>query len=227
MTTHIVIIEDDKDLAQFLSQVLADHGFESTICHSGVKGLEVIEQREPNMVLLDLKLPDISGEVVCEKVKSLYPHMAVIMITAKDSPQDLARGLSLGADDYIGKPIEVDELIARIKARLRTAQSVNQTFEVDTLSVNVSTHEVSRAGEKIELSAQEFKLLEFLIQNPDRVLSRDVILTRIWGMVPDVETRVVDVYIGYLRKKIDKGHDVKLIQSVRGFGYMLKKPKAK
>jgi DNA-binding response OmpR family regulator len=147
-------------------------------------------------------------------------------LTAKGTPEDLARGLGLGADDYVAKPIVLPELLARIKARLRSEAEDNQTILLGDLQMNLRTHEVLKAKEKIDLSAQEFKLLHYLMSNPNRVLTRDVILSRIWGVTADVETRVVDVYIGYLRKKIDSDEGDKYIRSVRGFGYMLKVPTA-
>lgn len=225
MQANIVVIEDDQDISTFLKEVLTEQGYQIYTAFTGTKGLEAIDKFSPELVLLDLKLPDIDGESVCRQIKKNDPEMKVIMITAKDTPEDLARGLGLGADDYIAKPIDVTELLARIKARLRTQAEENQMIEFEDLSMNLRTHEVIRNKQKIDLSAQEFKLLYFLMSNPNRVLTRDVILSRIWGMTADVETRVVDVYIGYLRKKIDADATHKFIRSVRGFGYMLKLPK--
>lgn len=225
MQANIVVIEDDQDISTFLKEILSEQGYQIFTAPTGTKGLEAVEKFSPELVLLDLKLPDIDGESVCRQLKKNDQDIKVIMLTAKDTSEDLARGLGLGADDYITKPIDVTELLARIKARLRTQAEENQMIQFEDLQMNLRTHEVIRGKNRIDLSAQEFKLLFFLMSNPNRVLTRDVILSRIWGMTADVETRVVDVYIGYLRKKIDSGYPHKFIKSVRGFGYMLKLPK--
>lgn len=225
MQANILLIEDDQDIVLFLKEILTEEGYQTYSAPTGTKGLEIVMKSSPDLVLLDLRLPDIDGETVCREIKKKNPDTKVIMLTAKDTPEDLARGLNLGADDYLAKPIVLPELLARIKARLRSQVEQNQSIETGDLKMNLRTHEVLRGETKIDLSAQEFKLLHFLMSNPNRVLTRDVILSRIWGVAADVETRVVDVYIGYLRKKIDADHDVQYIQSVRGFGYMLKLPK--
>lgn len=225
MQHTLVVIEDDKDLNEFLKEALVEKGYQVYTAFTGTSGLDLVEKTHPELVLLDLNLPDIDGETVCKEIKKKDEAIKVIMLTAKDTPKDLAHGFAMGADDYMGKPFVLDELYARIAARLRATTEQNDAIELVDLKMNLLTHEVFRKQKKIKLSAQEFKLLHFLMSNPNRVLTRDVILTRIWGVATDVETRVVDVYIGYLRKKIDHDFSLKLIQSIRGFGYMLKIPK--
>jgi DNA-binding response OmpR family regulator len=226
MNPVIVLIEDDKAISEFLTDVLTDNGYQVHAEYSGAAGLQLIEQVEPDAVLLDLFLPDIKGETICRQIKDTYPEMKVIMITAKDTPEQIAKGLDLGADDYLPKPVAPEELIARLKARLRSTPLNEEILKIGHLSLNTKNHEVLSNGESIELSPQEYKLLEYLMTQPNKVLTRDMILSRIWDSSPDIETRVVDVYVGYLRKKIDRPHNTNLIQSIRGFGYMIKAPDA-
>ena len=144
------------------------------------------------------------------------------MLTARDTSRDQARGLNLGADDYMTKPFEPDILKARVNARLRSIDSNNEVLKVANLTLDPKTHEVKRGDREIELSPQEYKLLHYFMTNPNQVLTREMIIARIWESSPEIETRVVDVYVGYLRKKVDADESVKLLHSVRGFGYMLK-----
>jgi two-component system OmpR family response regulator len=223
MNNIIVIIEDEQDMANFMRDVLVQEGFQVFVENKGLSGLEVVQTVEPEVVLLDLNLPDLDGRSICEKIKQSQSETQVIMITAESTPHDIAQGLNLGADDYIPKPVNPEVLLARVKARLRSTGKTNTTLKIADLELNMQTHQVLRATEEITLSAQEFKLLEYFMSNPNKVLSREMILSRIWNSSPDIETRVVDVYVGYLRKKIDFTKP-KLFKSVRGFGYMLQSP---
>lgn len=222
MQSTVVIIEDEKEILDYLKQVLLDRGYNVFPAETGAEGIKLVESTSPDLVLLDLALPDIRGETVCKQLKRDFPGIKIIMLTGMDRPEDVARGLDLGADDYISKPVSADVLLARVKARLRDVSDGDKTISLSGLVLNPKTHEVTRDGEPIDLSPQEYKLLCYFMMNPDQVLTREMILSRIWGTTPDVETRVVDVYVGYLRKKIDRGSEKKLFQSVRGFGYMLK-----
>lgn len=221
MQATIVIIEDEPQIAEFLQEVVTDEGFLVYTETTGTQGLKRVDQVSPELVLLDLNLPDIDGRSICEKIKSKNPATSVIMVTSQDTPTEIASGLNLGADDYIPKPVNPNVLVARIKARLRKADLGATQLEVDDLNLNQETHEVYRAGQSIDLSPQEYKMLAYFMANENRVLSRDMILSRIWQGNPDIETRVVDVYVGYLRKKIDF-KEPKLLHSVRGFGYVMK-----
>lgn len=223
MNSIIQVIEDEVDMANFIKDVLVDEGFQVFVDYRGLSGLNSVEKVSPELVLLDLNLPDLDGRTICQKIKEHDPQIQVIMITAQGSPQDIAQGLNLGADDYIPKPIMPEVLLARIKARLRSKGKTAQKLQVGDLSLNLTTHQVMQADKMITLSAQEFKLLEYFMSNPDKVLSREMILSRIWNSNPDIETRVVDVYVGYLRKKIEHGQ-TKFIKSIRGFGYMMQTP---
>lgn len=219
MNQHILVVEDDKDLRDVLQQTLNDQGYLVRLASDGTQALQMIQKVEPDLLLLDLGLPTVKGDTVCREVKKNYPEIPIIILTGRDTTADVVQGLNLGADDYITKPFEVEELVARIKARLRKNQTNEAKYTVGDLVLNTQTLEVKRGTVAINLTPQEFKILEYLMSNKGRVLTREMILSRLWRSNPDIETRVVDVYIGYLRKKIDEGHEKKIIQSVRGFGY--------
>lgn len=222
MTQKILVVEDDIDFAEYVKETLSKSGFLPHHVSKGTKALEYADKIQPDLVVLDLQLPDMTGEVICQELRKKYPTLPIIMLTAKNSTSEKVQGLNLGADDYITKPFVPDEFIARIKARLRPTQSGNEKLVIGDLELDPQKVEVKRNGKVINLTPQEFKLLEYLMHNPSVVLSREMILNRIWSYSLDVESRVVDVYMGYLRKKIDNGYKKKLIQSVRGFGYTIK-----
>lgn len=222
----IVVVEDEPSLLEYLQDILVNQRFTVHPVNKGTQAISLIEQVNPNLVLLDLSLPDISGETVCAEVKKLFPRMPIIILTAKDDTKDIVAGLGLGADDYITKPFKTEELLARIQARLRDPSS-DPVLRIGDLEMNTETFEVKRSDKSIPLTQTEYTLLHYLLTNKNRVLTRDMILSSVWSYTPDVESRVVDVYIGYLRKKIDKGYTNKLIHSMRGFGYSLKDDSAK
>jgi DNA-binding response OmpR family regulator len=220
----IVIVEDDDDLSTYLQHLLTGKRYTVFPTKTGAQALQLVTEVQPSLVLLDLTLPDIRGEVICQEIKKLFPKLPVIMVTAKDEKKDIVSGFSFGADDYITKPFDSDELIARIQARLKQpeAQSV---LSIGDLSVDTDTMEVTLAGKKIELTHTEYSLLHYFLLNTNRVLTREMILSNVWAFTPDIQTRVVDVYVGYLRKKIDTNPKQQFIQSVRGFGYMFREKK--
>lgn len=222
MVKRILVIEDESDIRNFLKDLLVDNGYTVTACKDGIEGLNFLKEKEVDLVTLDLGLPTMSGESVCMEIRKKYPNLPVILLTAKDTSSDIIRGLQLGADDYVTKPFIADELLARIKARLRANNHDEEKIEVADLTLDPRNFEVKRKDMSIALTPQEFKLLQYLMVNKGNVLTRDMILNRIWPNSPDVETRVVDVYVGYLRKKIDSQFERKLIHSVRGFGYSIK-----
>lgn len=222
MINTIMVVEDDLGLQKYLKELLLDNGYSVQVAPDGVAALNTLKKAEPDLMVLDLGLPNMSGEAVCLEVRKKYPELPVIILTAKDSITDIVNGLNLGADDYMTKPFVADELLARIKARLRKKENGDHKLEVGDLELDNKTLEVKRDGKLIQLTPQEFKLLQYLMSNKGRILTREMILNRVWLYSPDIETRVVDVYMGYLRKKIDEESEKKLLHSVRGFGYMIK-----
>jgi DNA-binding response OmpR family regulator len=223
MIYTILIVEDDEGIQTYLKELLLDNGYNVMTAASGVQALNIIKKSLPDLIILDLGLPDMSGESICTQIRKEYPEMRVIILTAKDSVQDIVHGLNLGADDYMTKPFEAEVFLARVQARLRDrSENNNSKVIIEDLELDTKTLEVKRNGIAISLTPQELKLLQYLMQNKGRILTRDMILNRLWLSSIDIETRIVDVYVGYLRKKIDHGHKKKLIHSVRGFGYMIK-----
>lgn len=222
MIHMVLVVEDDKGVQTYLKELLLDNGYSVTIASDGIQALTHLTKHQPDMILLDLGLPNMSGESVCREIRKKYKDLPIIILTAKDTTSDIVQGLDLGADDYITKPFVADELLARIKARLRKTEGGTSKLKIDDLELDNQTLEVKRGEKMIQLTPQEFKLLQYLMSNKGRILTREMILNRIWLYSTDVETRVVDVYMGYLRKKIDEGFQKKLLHSVRGFGYVIK-----
>ncbi len=220
MQYTVLIVEDDKNIQEFLEQSFKDAQYRVRTTGDGAKALSIIKEGLIDLVVLDLGLESISGESVCIESKKLFPELPIIILTAKNTSQDVIRGLDIGADDYISKPFEIEEVLAR--ARVRLKQQQGSIIQLDDLVVNSASMQVKRGEKEIPLTAKEFKLLEYLLKNKGIVLSRETILDHVWLYSPDIDTRVVDVYIGYLRKKIDEGHSKKLIKSVRGFGYTIR-----
>lgn len=220
MAAVLLIVEDDLTLQKVISGFLKDEGYITQTASTGSDALAKLEKAQPSLVLLDLGLPDIQGETVLAKIREDYPGIPVIILTAKAETHEIAAGLNLGADDYLPKPFAAEELLARINARLRK-QEVKDKLTVDELVLDLTKMVAIRKGREIELTKTEFQLLEFLMKNRGRILTRDTILNHVWGYSSDVESRVVDIYIGYLRKKIDNGNIKKLIKNKRGFGYMI------
>lgn len=222
MVQLILVIEDDIELLSYVKELLLDNGYQTLEATDGVKALQIIEKQQPDLVILDLGLPKLSGESVAVEIKKKYADLPIIILTAKSDTSDIVRGFKLGADDYLTKPFQGEELLARMKARLRHVEHDGSKLKVGDLELHTKTFEVRRGEKVISLSHKEFELLQYMMINAGRVLTRDMMLQRIWLNVDYIEPRVVDVYIGYLRKKIDSGFDKPLITTVRGFGYMIK-----
>lgn len=222
MEYSVLVVEDDAGIRKYLKELLLENGYAVQTASNGLAALDLIEKTQPNLVIVDLGLPDISGESIINDIRKNNVESAIVVLTGRDAVSDVVQGLDIGADDYITKPFTAEELLARVRARLRQRGEKDSKLTVDDLELDTRTMEVKRAGELISLTPQEFKLLEYLMSNREHVLTREMILNRIWVYSPDVETRVVDVYIGYLRKKVDSKAKKKLIHSVRGFGYVLK-----
>jgi two-component system OmpR family response regulator len=216
----ILVVEDDTTIRECIVDFLKQHDYLVDSAKDGAEALTLLRKTKPDLLVLDLTIPKITGETVCQEARNTYPELPIIILTAKNQPRDVLNGFQLGADDYVAKPFEFDELMARIKAKLRNSEQ--PMLKVDDLVLDSVSVSVSRNGKTIQLSPHEFKLLQYLMSNKGKVLSREMILNRVWEYSYDVDSRVVDVYVGYLRKKIDADAPKKLINSVRGFGYVIK-----
>lgn len=217
----ILIIEDEKQIARFIELELKHEGYDVYVCYDGKEGLKKVEEIHPDLILLDIMLPGINGIEVCRKIRQ-YSNVPIIMVTAKDDIPDKVMGLDSGADDYVTKPFAIEELLARIRAALRKSKQLNIIREILTiadLTIDTSKRIVKRAGKIIELTKREYDLLEYLVRNKGIVLTREQILENVWGYNYMGDTNVVDVYIRYLRSKVDDGFKTKLIHTVRGVGY--------
>ena len=222
--TRILIVEDDRSIARLIQLELEHRGFVVRCAHDGPSGLEAALEFEPSAIILDIMLPGTDGVGVLKKLRQRGNRVPVIMLTARDTSADKVHSLDMGADDYLSKPFDTEELMARLRALLRRAEG-DEVLRVADLEINTATREVKRGERKVkELTAREYELLEFMARNPRRVLSRDLLLSRVWEQEYGVETNVVDVYVGYLRKKIDAPGDTRLIQTIRGVGYALSEP---
>jgi DNA-binding response OmpR family regulator len=222
MNKTLLVIEDDKNLRDYLKDMFTQEGYSVKTLNDGVKASETVEKLQPDLVILDLGLPMVKGESVLMQIRKEWPNLPTIILTGKNTTMDKVNAFEIGADDYVTKPFISEELSLRVKARLRANQPENNILKVEDLEINTETMEVKRGNKKITLTPQEYKLLEYLMLNREKVLSRDTLLSRIWPNSFDIETRVVDVYISYLRKKVDKGFKKKLIHSIRGFGYSIR-----
>ena len=191
--------------------------------HDGPSGLKAAGEFDPAAIVLDIMLPGMDGVGVLKNLRQRGDKVPVIMLTARDTPADKVHSLNLGADDYLTKPFDTEELLARLRALLRRVEG-DEVLRVADLEVDTATREVRRGERKVDnLTAREYELLEFMARNPRRVLSRDLLLSEVWEQEFGVETNVVDVYIGYLREKVDASGESQLIQTVRGVGYALRK----
>ncbi|MDP8974018.1 MAG: response regulator transcription factor [Actinomycetota bacterium] len=219
--TRVLLVEDDRPIAGFVEPELERRGFRVRCAFDGPSGLEEVARFKPEIVVLDIMLPGLDGVALLKRLRRGGNRVPVVMLTARDATMDKVHSLDLGADDYVTKPFEVDELSARIRALLRRAEG-EEVLRVADLEVNTATREVRRGAREIELTAREYDLLEFMARNPRRVLSRDLLLGRVWGQEFGITTNVVEVYVAYLRKKVDAPDETPLIRTVRGAGYALK-----
>jgi DNA-binding response OmpR family regulator len=219
--TRILLVEDDRSIASFVEPELERVGFLVQCAYNGVTGLEEAGRFGPALIVLDIMLPGLDGVGVLKRLREGGNRVPVIMLTARDTTLDKVHSLDRGADDYLTKPFDVEELLARIRALLRRAEG-DEILRVADLEINTSTREVRREEREIELTTREYELLEFMAQNPRRVLSRELLLSRVWDEELGLTTNVVDVYVGYLRRKVDAPGEEKLIRTVRGAGYALK-----
>ncbi|MES1042590.1 response regulator transcription factor [Peribacillus simplex] len=220
----ILIIEDEENLSQFIRLELEYEGYEVVTAFNGREGLTKALNENVDLILLDLMLPGLNGIEVCRRIRSSMDDTPVIMITARDSVLDKISGLDSGADDYISKPFQIEELLARMRAIFRRTEIplINKKLSYKDLDLDLESRIVKRGNEIIELTKKEFDLLFLLMKNVNRVLTREFILEEIWGYDTIIETNIVDVYISYLRSKVDGKEKESYIQTIRGTGYVLR-----
>lgn len=218
----ILIIEDEKKIASFIQKGLRSESFTVDSAFDGEEGLFLAEEGHYDLVILDIILPKLDGISICKRLRSSGKTFPIILLTAKDSVKDRVEGLNAGADDYLTKPFSFEELLARIKALSRRSKVIQpQSLRVGDLILNLDTHEAKHGKKEIALSATEFKLLQYLMQNHNHLVTKTQILEKVWGYAFDPQSNIVEVYIKYLRDKIDKGNKKSLIQTVHGVGYKI------
>jgi heavy metal response regulator len=219
---RILVIEDEKKVANFIKKGLEEEHYAVDTAYNGETGLYMTEVNEYDLVVLDLMIPKIDGLEVLKRIRGNKNSVPILVLTAKDTVEDIVRGLDLGCDDYLTKPFEFKEFLARIRALLRREKVEKEpALKIADLTLSLVTHKVMRKGKEIELTSKEYALLEYFMRNPDKVLTRTMISEHVWDYHFDSMTNVIDVYVNYLRKKIDKGFEPKLIHTIRGVGYIL------
>jgi two-component system copper resistance phosphate regulon response regulator CusR len=223
---NILIVEDEKKIADSLNKGLNELGYEVTVAYDGIIGEKLLNQESFDLVILDINLPGINGLELCKRIRRKNKKVPVLMLTTFGSVPDKVEGFDAGADDYMVKPFSFAELIARVRALLKRNTSENapigNILQFADLEMNLDTKQVTRSGKNIPLTAKEFQLLEYLMRNNKRVLSRASIGENVWDIDFDTNTNTIDVYINYLRKKIDRDFPEKLIHTQVGFGYVMK-----
>ncbi len=222
---YVAIVDDDPSIRTALGRALRIENYDVELFEDGTSALKAVQLRAPDAIVLDLQLPDIDGLEVCRRIRRGGDATPILMLTARDAVNDRVEGLDVGADDYLVKPFDLAELLARLRALLRrrvVSEADGQVLRFEDLSLNPQTREVFRAQRKIELTKIEFDLLELFLTHPRQVLTRDQILDLVWGYTFDSGTNSLAVYIGYLRRKLEERGEPRLIQTVRGVGYALR-----
>jgi len=219
----VLVVEDEQKVANFLKKGLKEEQFVVDVAYDGLEGEVMALENEYDLILLDVMLPGKDGVAILETLRSKQLDVPIIMLTAKDMVVDKLKGFEAGCDDYIPKPFSFEELLARIRAVLRRHSSAgSNVLTFADLTLDLISHKVIRGGKEIELTAKEYSLMEYLMRNPERVLTRTMITQHVWDYNFDSFTNVIDVYVNYLRNKVDRGFSQKLIHTVRGVGYILK-----
>jgi DNA-binding response OmpR family regulator len=219
----VLVIEDEPSMGELLRRGLEEDNHTVTLTRDGLEGLHAAETCPVDAIVLDVMMPGLSGIDVARRLRSIGRQMPILMLTARDAAADIVNGLDAGADDYLTKPFSFKVLLARLRALSRRAsQSAVRTLRVGDLALDPSTHDVTRAGRTLDLTSTEFRLLELLMRRAGRACSRAAIIDGVWGLEQDVKANTVDAFIRLLRAKVDSGHRPPLIQTVRGYGYILR-----
>jgi len=222
---RILIVEDEPKVASFIRRALEEESYAVDVCTDGIQGRDLGSEVNYDLIILDLMLPGLPGIEVLKALRSAKVKTPVLILTARSEVDQRVKGLDAGADDYLTKPFAIEELLARARALLRRAGGeTTGILQIEDLVLNPITHEVTRGGHRIDLTSKEYALLEYMMRNTGRVLTRPMISEHVWDLDFDTFTNVIDVYISYLRNKIDRGYEHGLIHTVRGSGYMLKGP---
>jgi two-component system, OmpR family, response regulator MprA len=226
MEGRLLVVEDDPQVRAMLTRALRYEGFEVAAACDGAEAMAALRASPPDLLLLDLLLPDADGVDLCGRLRADGDPVPILMLTARDTVTDRVAGFEAGADDYLVKPFSTAELVARVRALLRRARErpATATRRVGDLVLDPSTHEVRRGGRVVRLTRREFDLLALFLDNSGTVLARERLLTEAWGFQSPVETNAVDVYVGYLRRKLEEDGEPRLIHTVRGVGYVLRQP---
>ncbi len=221
---RLLVVEDEKNLNKLITKKLTSEGYTVDSCFDGLEAMDYLSMASYDGVISDVMMPHLDGFQMLQKMRQQGNSTPVLFLTARDSIEDRVEGLDMGASDYLVKPFAFQELLARIRVltRVKAQDTAGSTYSIADLTLNTATRQVTRGGRSISLSAKEFALLEYLMRNKDRVLSRDQIENNLWNFDYEGGTNAVDVYIRYLRKKVDEDFDRKLIHTVRGVGYVLR-----
>lgn len=219
---RFLVVEDEEKVARFVRRALEEESYAVDVVGDGESAVDQIEVVPYDLIILDLTLPKKGGMEVLQWLRQKGHKTPVLILTARTAIGDRVKGLDLGADDYLVKPFAIEEFLARVRALLRRGGVTSPLLQADDLTLDPVTHEVRRAGQKIELTTKEYALLEYFLRNPNRVLTRSMISEHVWDIHFDTFTNVIDVYVNYLRNKVDRGFKRPLIQTVRGVGYVLK-----
>ncbi|MBD2580560.1 response regulator transcription factor [Oscillatoria sp. FACHB-1406] len=223
MKASILLVEDEIQLARFVQLELDSEGYQVAIAHDGMTGLSMARESMPDLAILDWMLPGLSGLELCRRLRATGSKVPVILLTAKDEVSDRVAGLDAGADDYVVKPFSIEELLARVRAHLRRNQETSSDrLEFEDLMLDRGTREVYRGDRLLELTAKEFELLEYLLTRPRQVFTREQILERVWGYDFVGDSNIIEVYVRYLRLKLEENQEKRLIHTVRGVGYTLR-----
>ncbi|MNS22977.1 Response regulator MprA [compost metagenome] len=226
MRSGILIIDDDEKIISMLRRGLAFEGYDVYSAHNGMEGLQMMLTADPDLVVLDVMMPQVDGFEVCRRIREGGSSVPILMLTAKDEVENRVKGLDLGADDYLVKPFALEELLARVRALLRRKETTSdgdvQRLVFEDIVLDYDSREVIRAGRRLELTAKEFELLYLFMQNPKRLLTRDLIMDKIWGYDYSGESNVLEVYIAMLRQKTEEQGEKRVIQTIRGAGYILR-----